>query len=259
MAVIEEGGLRLDVSESHVPLLITAHLRTGVSIDPPYGLDIAGVLAARLRTLDRARLSDEGRLIGNPLPDTTEFDQGDMLLPVSRCLTGPEWHWLASCAVPVDPADSPEARTYYRVVDASWAHRAAQRPLPYVHPSKGPYRDMMMPSPVVVCPALQWQAVGDPEAVYRLLHGLRFIGRRRAVGEGGILRWEVEEVTTPAGRWGHIDHRGDEIIRPCPVECATSLEVDYRLGQYAIRPPSWHPDRLMEVAMTPEREEDWEW
>lgn len=243
------------VAEGHHPVLVTAFLRTGVSMDLPYGLDLAGMLAARLRTVDRSALSRSGRLTTSPLPDTTQEDPEDMNLPLSTCTTGEEWHWLASCAIPVKPQEHPEPRTYYRNVDAPWAQRAAIRPLAYHHPSKGPYRDMMMPSPVVVCGAVQWQAVGDPERIEHLLRGLRFIGRRRSVGEGGVLRWTVEQVDALPLEWAHV--REQEIVRPCPEKCAMEMGLDYRLGWYAVRPPSWHPDRLRSMAMTPEPQEEW--
>lgn len=244
------------VSKGHEPLIITAALRTGVGMDMPYGLDLAGMLAARMRTADRARLDASGARLSSPLPDTTQEDPEDMNLPLSICTTGDQWHWLASCALPVDAEEHPEPRTYYRNVDTGWAQRAASRPLAYHHPSKGPYRDMMLPGPVVLCHAVKWYAVGEGEQVERLLKGLRFIGRRRSVGEGGVLDWQVDSASTDdLLAWSHV--RGQEIIRPCPEECAQAIGVDYRMGWYAVRPPSWHPDRLMSMAMTPEAEEEW--
>lgn len=249
-------ALRLDLLENHEPLLITAHLRTGIGYDQPYGLDLAGVLASRMRAADRAARAP-GSLVTSPLPDTTEEEPEDMDLPLGRCLTGSDWHWTASCAIPVAPEPDPEPRTFYRVVDAAWSHRAAERPLPYIHPSKGPHRDMMMPAPVVLCNAVQWHAIGNREEIERLLSGVKFMGRRRSVGEGRILEWEVEGlgVSSTEEGWSHV-HEG-EIVRPCPEECAQALDVPYRLGWYALRPPSWHPDRLGQVAMTEEPEEEW--
>lgn len=225
-------------------------------MDLPYALDLAGMLSTRMRSIDRSRLAEEGRLSSHPLPDTTEEDPADMALPLSRCLTGPEWHWLASCAIPIGATDDIDPGMFYRVVESSWAQRAAQRPLPYQHPSKGPYRDVMMPAPKVYPRALQWRAIGDISAIENLLKPLRFVGRRRSVGEGAVLRWEVESVSTKdVYSWSHVD--GDTILRPVPEQCVRVLGVGYRMGNYAVRPPSWHPDRLKDLAMTPEREEEW--
>ena len=247
-----------EVSPGQVPLLVTAHLRTGVSMDLPYGLDLAGVLATRMRDLDKDYLHRMSPGRRPSLPDSTQEEPDDMSLCLARCTTGPEWHWVASCALPVDADENPDPRTFYRVVDSTWAQRAAERPLAYFHPSKGPYRDMMMPNIVTICSALQWHAVGDPERVYDLVRGIRYIGKRRGTGEGRVRSWSVEVVEPTAGgilSWGHV--RGAEIVRPCPEECAQELGVDYKMGWYAIRPPSWNPSRLMACAMTPDQEEEW--
>lgn len=249
-------GPQVILGDGHVPFTLTAALRSGVGMDEPYGLDLAGLLATRLRAVARAQRAEAGRLVSDPLPDTTHPDPDDMALPLGRCLGGEDWHWLASCAIPVEPAPDPETRLFYRVVDSSWAQRAAHRPLPYQHPGKGPHRDIMLPSPVVVCRAVQWRAVGDPDRVHDLMKAMDFIGRRRTVGEGKVLSWDVQiHADADPARWCHID--GERLLRPVPVRCAEALDVPYRLGWYAVRPPSWHPDRLQEMAMTDDEEDEW--
>lgn len=251
------NALRLDVADGHRPVLVEARLRTGVGKDMTYSLDLAGLLAARLRRIAQADLDDQGVLVAQPLPDTTEDDAHDMDLPLSRCLGGGHhWHWLASCATHPDAAPQPDPRTFYRVIDSSWEQRAAQRPLPYTHPTGGAYRDVMMAAPVVICGSLRWHAVGDPERIADLLTPLTFIGRRRSVGEGGVLAWTVTEVpdADPA-RWAHLGDDGN-LIRPCPVECAETLGVPYRRDVRGLRPPNHHDDRKMALAVAPEPEED---
>lgn len=240
---------------THVPFTVTAHLLAGVGMNLPYGLDLAGLLAARVRVLARESRALSGNLLTSPLPDSTEEEPEDLTLPLARCVHagGEEWHWMGSCAIPVDANPDPAPRTFYRVVDAAWAQRAADRPLPYVHGSHGPYRDVMMAAPVLVCQALQWRAVGDPDETLRLLSPMRFIGRRHATGEGQVLSWSVETVVADPFLWAHTD--GDDLVRPVPVACAQTAGVPYRLGWYALRPPSWHPGRLRELAMTDDTEQ----
>lgn len=250
----------IEASPEHQPFTITAHLRSGISFDPPYGLDLAGLLATRQRLLDQADRAAQGRLVSHPLPDTAEEEIYDLTLPLARCTTGPDWHWAATCAIPTDSLPDPEPRTFYKTVDFSWAHRAASRPIPsHVNPSAGSSRDRMVPAPVLLAPAISWRAVGDPEAVLRLLSPVRYLGRRRAVGEGRVMRWEVRPATeADPGAWTHLDETG-AIARPCPAECAVALALPpdaWRLGWYAIRPPSWHPSRLTELAMAATLE-DW--
>lgn len=243
------------IPQGYRNVLITAHLRGGVGLDLPYGLDLAGILASRQRDLDRADIMDRGLGRSMPLPDSTGEEPEDLALPLGECSTGEDWHWLASCAIPVDVWEAVVPRTFYRVLDSTWLHTAAERPLMYHHPSKGPHRDMMLPAPVVMCAALQWRAVGDPDRIHDLVRGITALGRRRATGEGAIRGWEVKDVGDADPAWAHVD--GEDIIRPCPTQCAESLGVPYRLGHYAIRPPSWNPNRLAALAMTPEPEEEW--
>lgn len=242
------------LSPAHRNVLVTAHLRTGVGLDVPYGLDLSGLLASRQRDVDRATMADQGYGRSAALPDSLGEEPEDLSLPLGECTTGDDWHWLASCVMPVDP-DGVDPRMFYRVLDSTWLHAAAERPLMYHHPGKGPHRDMMMPAPVLICSRLQWRAVGDPDRILELVRGIRAIGRRRSTGEGIVTRWQVEDMGDPDPAWAHA-WQGD-IIRPCPRECADELGVPYRLGHYALRPPSWNPNRLALLAMTPEPEEDW--
>lgn len=253
-------ALTLTESPEHAPLIVRACLRSGVGMELPYGLDLAGLLATRIRVHDRAGRAARGSLLTAPLPDTTEEEPEDLTLPLARCHGGGDWHWAASCAIPLDPDPDPEPRMFYRVLDSGWMQRAAARPLPYHHPSKGPYRDVMMPAPVVQCRELEWRAVGDAQAVEQLLRPVAYIGRRRSVGEGKVLSWSVARVAdVDPARWVHCGD-GDTLIRPVPERCAEALSVPYDLGHYALRPPSWVPGRMQELAMTQADAEEWgEW
>lgn len=243
----------------HRPFLLTATLRTGVGLDLPYGLDLAGILAGRMRTIDRDYLvGATSRRHDAVLPHSMEEVPEDMGLPLAQCFTGHEWHWLASCAVPVGADPDPETRVFYKVVDTALMQSAALRPLPYHHPSKGSFRNLMVPAPVIVCEAVQWRGMGDPERVLDLVRGITNIGRRRNVGEGRVLRWAIEEAhpSKPSADWVHVD--GARVLRPVPAECLDELGVPHSPVQYAIRPPSWNPERLLDLAGTQEAEDDWE-
>lgn len=250
-------ALELQVEAGQVPFVVTATLRSGAGWDRPYGLDLAGILAAHHRRVDKARREQAGTLVQQPPPDTTEGVAYDLNLPLARCTTGSDWHWAATCAIPVAADDDPETRMFYRTTDSAWAERAATRPLPYFSPKSGPYRDVMMASNITMCPAITWHGIGNLDAVRQAVAPIRFLGRRRNAGEGEVLSWEVEEAhPDDPGRFIHADDDG-AILRPCPTACVDDLEVPYRLGWYATRPPSWHPDRLSELAMTAEPDDSW--
>ena len=249
-------ALSLHIPEGHKPFTVTAALRSGAGWDRPYGLDLAGIVAAHQRRLQKAAKEQAGLLIDQPLPDTTDAATHDLDLPLARCGTGSDWHWAATCAIPVAAEDDPETHMFYRTTDASWSERAATRPLPYFSPKSGPYRDVMMPSQITMCPAITWRGIGDLTAIREAVRPIWYLGRRRNTGEGEVLNWTVEEAhpEDPA-HFIHADDN-DAILRPCPTECADALAIPYRRGWYALRPPSWHPDALTELAMTAEPDTD---
>lgn len=249
-------ALTLNVEPDHVPFTVTATLRSGAGWDRPYGLDLAGILASHQRRVEKAAKEQAGVLVEHPPEDTTDAATYDLDLPLSRCTTGPDWHWAATCAIPVEADEDPETRMFYRTTDSAWSERAATRPLPYFSPKSGPYRDVMMASQITMCPAITWRGIGDITAVRAAVTPIWFLGRRRNTGEGEVITWAVEEAhPDDLGRFIHADD-DNAILRPCPAECADALGVPYREGWYALRPPSWHPDVLMELAMTAEPDTD---
>lgn len=236
---------------------VTAHLRGGVSYDPPFGLDLAGILAAQVRVIERAGLEERGALLSAPLPDSTGEEPDDYDLPLARCALGEEWHWAATCAH-LTPEDADmEMRMLTRSTDAGYGAAAASRPLPSISPARGSYRDARIPTPVTPATAATWWAVGNPDRVRALVEPLVSIGRRRNVGEGVVLSWDVSEVTdVDPEAWAHMGDTGT-LQRPCPAECATALGVhDTRMTWYAIRPPSWNPDRLLAL-VAPAGPDEW--
>lgn len=234
------------------PFRLTAHTLRGVCMEP-YGLDLAGILASRKWSEIRNDTSVDSMV---ERPD-------DLDLPLDMCSSGADWHWKASCAmVQVDEGKPQEPRTYYRVVNDSMVARAANRPLPYYHPRSSAYRDVMMPAPITLSPTLTWEGVGDLDKVFHLVKDIRSVGKRRSKGEGRIVNWSISEIESDDNlSIGHIDPNG-RINRPIPVECADRIGVEYQIAWHAIRPPSWNPNRLREMAVEKEEElylpEEWE-
>ena len=241
-------------------VVVTARLATGAAMTPPYDLDLAGLLAAQVHRRDHARAVEQGTHLSAPLPDTTGEDCEDLTLPLARCTRDPAlWHWAASCANPTDPLPLPEPRINFKMVDTDWARVAAARPLPYAHPRSGPYRDVLIPRTVVVTPALTWRAVGDIDAIAALLHPITAIGKGRGSGEGRVRGWSIEPgpdmTETQAMDWVH--HDGQRLLRPVPPSCADTTGLPYDIISFASRPPSWHPDRLADLAATTSEGTGW--
>lgn len=234
------------------PFRVSAQMLRGVVMEP-YSLDLAGILSSRMWRAQKSRSSRIDSMIEHP----EDFD-----LPLDICDHGQDWHWMGTCGDPGVPDDAPqEPRAYYRVVGDSDAHRFGDRPLPYYHPQSSAYRDVMMPAQVTLTGRLTWYGVGDAEKIEALVKGIRSVGKRRAKGEGRVLSWDVEEISGDPFTVGHTGDTG-RILRPIPVECAETLALDYREEWFCIRPPSWNPNRLRQLAVAPEDEmyvpDEWE-
>lgn len=80
-----------------------------------------------------------------------------------------------------------------------------------------------------------WFAEGDGEAIQRLLHGVHFVGKRRASGFGEVADWKVDQ-----GEFDGVVGAMGEPLRPVPLELfngdRNSLKVDT-----AWKPAYWNP------------------
>lgn len=61
--------------------------------------------------------------------------------------------------------------------------------------SRGPYKEYRVNLPLQTAPKneLEWQCIGNPEEIERLLSFVDFVGKKRSQGLGHILKWEVIE------------------------------------------------------------------
>lgn len=232
-----------------VPLRITAHLLRGVCADT-YDLDFAGLLASRVRS--RNQIHGQASVLL------------DIDLPLGVCdLGGDEgWHWLATNPqfFLMDSRYPRETDILYRVVDAGWAGRSAQRPLKAYSHRKGAYRDVMLPTQVALTPKLEWYAVGEKAEIESLLRGVNFVGKRRGRGWGRTKKWEVEEVKdVPVWEWGHMGDTGTP-MRPLPYECAERIGGEYTTITHGIRPPMWERQQTLYIPRQEELyyPEEWE-
>lgn len=222
------------------PLRVTAQLATGIAHTYPWGIGLDGLLAAQLwATLKPAEAAPA--LDANYPPD--------LALPLARCIPADEpdgWHWAATCGYPDLLPDRPDIHTWTSTVDhRALEHLANQLPK-VISTRQGRYRPRCMPLPVTLCKTITWTAVGSPQAISALLAGVTAIGKKRAHGEGQVLRWDVTEADdldeftaghlTPTGRLG----------RPCPTSCLAAHPAILHggLGTIGVRPPAMHHSRL---------------
>lgn len=106
----------------------------------------------------------------------------------------------------------------------------------------GVYRAYRMPLRTFVTSCLTWYAVGDRRAVKDYLRRVRFLGKKRAYGNGRVIRWEVEVAEED------FSEQKDGIwTRAIPVALLEKQLID--MTYHSFRPPYWHHDNLAMCAM----------
>lgn len=249
----------LSTEPSHRPLLVRAHVATGIAHASSWGIGLDSLLAAELWARHKADLRAEGHEPPD-LHDTTNPIELD--LPLARC-TAPEdpdlWHWAATTAYPENrPTDlPPEVHYWSGRVD----HRAAEHLTPtlpaIVSDRQGRYRARRMPLLVTICSSVTWTCIGDPDAITELLSDLPAIGKKRSHGEGQVTSWEITDLplhldpaTTPTSgtydAWAAAHLHPDRTLgRPTPADCLISRPTvtDGGIGTAGLRPPYMHRSR----------------
>lgn len=230
---------------SHIqPLRVTATLRNGIAHASPWTISLDGLLAAQLWQQHRSLQPPGPAALEQPNPP-------DLDLPLARCQADPTWwHWAATCGWPDRPASDPEIRFWGTRLD----HRHAEQTTPglphHLHDSKGRWKAFWMPLPVTVAHSLTWHALGDPEAIQRLLEPITAIGKKRSQGEGRVTNWDITvDDTLDEFAAGHLSPTGT-LARPCPAACLTGRHIsDGGPGFAGLRPPHMHPSRRTDVRL----------
>lgn len=234
---------------SGVPLLVRAHLASGIAHAGPWGIALDGLLAAELWADRKAAVRDAGEL-APALHDVDEPE--DLPLPLERCITSTGlWHWAATCAYPEHRAsDAPEVRYWTGRADHTALEALADGFPASLSDRQGRYRARYMPLLVTVCRSVVWRCVGDPERITELLKPVAAIGKKRSAGEGQVLAWEI--TPTPDEPWSaaHLHPHG-ALGRPVPEECLRGRSVvdDGGVGTAGIRPPYMHQARQHQLRL----------
>lgn len=234
-----------------VPLRVRARLAGGIAQAAPWGIALDGLLASHLWSSQKAAAREAGRpepdLRGVIIPD-------DLGLPLARCsgAGGTSWHWASTCAFPEErpAACQIEVRYWMGRIDHRHAGEVAEQLPLVVSDQRGRYRARRMPLLVTPCRSVAWQAIGDIDAVRALLAGIASIGKKRSVGEGRVLGWEVEALVD-VDEWdaAHL-HPNGALGRPCPAACVAGRDVQTGgVGAAGLRPPYMHPGRQQELVL----------
>ncbi|NKS56341.1 hypothetical protein GS504_01765 [Rhodococcus hoagii] len=233
---------------THNPLVVRAQLAHGISLDPLYPVSLDGLLAAVVWGIHKSRL----RATGTPtVPLIEQTYPPDLDLPLSICgdRTSGEWHWAATCAHAVDhPTPDPEIRHHTGYLDTRHLDATVNRQPVSIPPYKGRYRERRLPTIITLTSAVTWRAHGDIDRVAELLATVDAIGKKRAYGEGRVLKWTVVPDPDPDAdefSAGHL-HIDGSWGRPAPRHCLERARPGTRHGGTShggLRPPYLHPSR----------------
>lgn len=102
--------------------------------------------------------------------------------------------------------------------------------------SAGPAKGYRIPVEATHARCLTWYAVGDLWAVRELLSLVTRLGRRRAVGEGTITAWRVDEMDETWAGFPVLSADGVP-MRSLPLDTPGLGAHTLRMGR--VRPPYW--------------------
>lgn len=234
------------LGEGMVPLQVRAHLAGGVAQAAPWGIALDGLLASELWADQKARMRAAGRDYARAMEIASP---PDLDLPLARCVpdNGP-WHWAATCARPDQNPDRIDVHTWTGRVDHRSLEQTADRLPKIISARQGRYRSRRMPLLVTPCASVTWYAIGYVAKIEDLLAQVLSIGKKRATGEGHVLRWEITarpDLDPIAAAHLHDD---GTLGRTMPDSCRSTVARITRRpaeggGRAGIRPPYMHPSR----------------
>lgn len=238
----------LAVEPGMVSMRVRAHLAGGIAQAAPWGIALDGLLASQMWAVEKAAKRAAGQLHVRAMEVACP---PDLDLPLARCIPGEgPWHWAATCAQPDQPPGRIDVRTWTGRVDHRALEQTADRLPKIISARQGRYRSRRMPLLVTPCAAVSWSAVGHPDRIRDLVEPITSIGKKRAAGEGHVLRWEITELSDLDPAIAAHLHHDSTLGRPTPASCrerAATLTgqppIDGGRGRAGIRPPYMHPSR----------------
>ena len=237
----------MNADTAFAPFLVRAHLSTGLAHASPWGIALDGILAAELWADHKASALNRGEYVPALSPQATP---PDLELPLAHCtLAGADWHWCATCSFPEDPAGDPVVRHWASRTDHRGLEELASSVPAVISDRQGRYRARYMPLMITNSRTVTWRGVGDLTAVAAIVSGLDVIGKKRAHGEGRVLRWEFENrAGEDLWEFSH-EHADGTLGRTTPASCVASRDapVTSGFGLAGVRPPYMHPTRMREL------------
>jgi hypothetical protein len=183
-----------------------------------------------------------------PLPtgiDPVPGPYGEIPIPLAKDETG-TFYRASSLAVLAPRCISQDAWVQ-QFTEAVVPHTALKK----VEVGRGALRNKNDPLYLVAAPAVRFWAVGNPEAVARLVAKVHYLGLRRAAGYGKVVR---RTIAYSSYDYSVVDPDGNP-ARPVPAFAWPSAPPGWELWRAAYRPPYWRPENVDLCYMPPA----WRW
>lgn len=234
------------------PLQITAMLASPIGLGRPEDIALDGILSyevlrrhfgADFYTLPNpkeylyfARLPLA--MCGTPSPEVQTLHTGDVWMDQAvRRVDTSLWYWSCSSTQVVIPARD----TLY------WNKQFAESMTDFIDfqgrrgkiiTEQGRMKACHSPLHRIITKSLTWYAYGDSESVAMLLAPVVTLAKKRAYGNGHVIKWEVEEIAEDASTW-----KDNTLMHPLPGPLAQGIawQEPPTIQHIAFRAPQWHP------------------
>ena len=223
--------------ETFRPLMVTAHLRTGIVCDRWLPLDAVLLYQA---ARDKFGAQDYTVPGGGRSPDN------DVRVPLQIAHPGePHWYYACSWAQP-QPWWIAEGRDYWnKRFDTSLASLVDMHGKRFkVATSAGAYKLYHMPVFYKAALRIEWYCVGDRDDVAMLLSAVTHLGKKRSQGWGRVSRWEVIPWEEDWAIW-----REGRLTRGVPWQDVAERGGPTNLMLYGVRPSYYRRENQMPLAM----------
>lgn len=173
---------------------------------------------------------------------------GAIPIPIVRRQLGP---WLVgACSDPIIGVAAADRHEHIaRRISVENAGLLAPENRTIVSTSNSWTKSYRLPLRVRTVEAVCWFAVGNRKGILKALRGIHAIGKKVSIGNGRVLRWEVDRVDADHSWYSPApDGSGLVLMRTLPVgDWLPGNLVGFRRDFGGVAPPYWHPARSAEI------------
>lgn len=183
-------------------------------------------------------LARAGLACPNPTRSQIEASRSfvEQNMPIEMGSLQGEWYWKASApcyTYTIEQQDRFRKRWDYHDRNLDWGKRKAKW-----SGSEGAEKNYDLPLFLRNPQVITWFAVGDKDAIASRLDSCKGIGKKRSIGNGQILRWDIQEIAEDR----HLFYQGN-LMRVVPYRLLFAqpeiLQQSTVLLNWGWRPPVW--------------------